>query len=111
MPAGPATDEGPKTLCDHDCRCIDVAADEVRHHRGVDQRKQNGCSSCRSALHKGIANGFNKATAFCNAPIRVNRAPGFSLHKRPFAFIRNSAQYWSNDSEGHLKPFPNFLAL
>jgi hypothetical protein len=31
--------------------------------------------------------------------------------KPPFASIRNSAQCPSNDSEGHLKPFPNFLAL
>jgi hypothetical protein len=38
----------------------------------------------QSELHKGIANNFNKATAFCNAPTRVINAPGFSLHKRSF---------------------------
>jgi hypothetical protein len=35
-------------------------------------------------LRKRIANALSKATALCNAPGRVNRAPGFSLHKRPF---------------------------
>jgi hypothetical protein len=48
-------------------------------------RKPNGRSGCRSTLRKRFANGFNKATAFCNAPTRLNGAPGFSLHKRPFA--------------------------
>jgi hypothetical protein len=31
--------------------------------------------------------------------------------KQPFAFTRESAQSGSNDSEGHLNPFLNFLAL
>ena len=31
--------------------------------------------------------------------------------KQPFAFARESAQSQSNDSEGHLNPFLNFLAL
>jgi hypothetical protein len=48
-------------------------------------RKPNGRSGCKSTLRKRIANGFNKATAFCNAPTRVNNAPGFARHKRPFA--------------------------
>jgi hypothetical protein len=36
----------------------------------------------QSVLRKPIANDFNEATAFCKAPTCVNRAPGFSLHKR-----------------------------
>ena len=53
-------------------------------------------------------------------PLRVVGGPRRKGHKmqvprgaqkRPFAFIRNSAQCRSNDSEGRLKPFPNFFAL
>ena len=44
--------------------------------------RRSECS--RPALRKGIANDFNKATAFCNAPTRVNSAAVLSLHKRPF---------------------------
>jgi len=39
--------------------------------------KLNGRSGRRSTLRKGIANVFSKATAFCNAPTRVNSAPAF----------------------------------
>jgi hypothetical protein len=35
-------------------------------------------------LRKGIANVFNKATAFCNVPTCVNSAHGFSLRKRRY---------------------------
>jgi hypothetical protein len=38
----------------------------------------------RSAFRKPIASGFNKVTAFCNTPTRVNSTLGFSLHKQPF---------------------------
>jgi hypothetical protein len=47
----------------------------------------------RAALRKGIANIFDKATAFCTAPTRVNRAPGYSLHKRPFVQASDSSKF------------------
>jgi hypothetical protein len=34
-----------------------------------------------------------------------------AAQKQPFAFTRDNAQCKTNDSEGHLNPFPNFLAL